>query len=216
MSDQLTDQATATPAATPVGALARDDQHSRYASARSWKFPSVVVMIMIVLALVGVALTSSKSDLASRYWMALVPIYGVLCVATAWDRGRRDPGFRRPGVLSQIFHWLGIGAALWLSSFIRRSGEETVIAASDNALLLLALGCFLAGVHLEWLFAVAGALLMLALVIVVEAEQYVWLIFVVSGFVVAAILVVRRLFARSHKANPHHEHRVPQGYHIHG
>jgi hypothetical protein len=200
MSDQLTEATTATSSATPnVAAAPRDDYRSRYAVARSWRFPSVIVVIMVVLAMVGVALTSAKNDMASRYWMALVPIYGVLCVATAWDRGRRDPGFRTPGVLSQVFHWLGIAAALWLGFFVRRSGEETLTAASDNSLLLLALGCFLAGVHLEWLFAVVGLLLMMALVIVIAAEQYVWLIFVVSAVVVAAMVVVARLVAKSHK-----------------
>jgi hypothetical protein len=201
MSDQLTDPTAATPtAAQPT--VPRDDSRSHYATARSWKFPGVVVVIMIVLALVGVALTSSKNDLAPRFWIALVPIYGVLCVATAWDRGRRDAGFRKPAVLSQVFHWLGIGVALWLGFFIRRTGEETVIAASDNALLLLALGCFLAGVHLEWLFAVVGLLLMLSLIIIVEAEQYVWLIFVASGIVVTALLVFRRLVAKNRKPGP--------------
>jgi hypothetical protein len=187
MSDQLT-----TPATRPVPA-ATDGNRSVYPTARSWKIPAVVVVIMIVLALVGVALTTSKNDWAPRYWMTLVPIYGVLCVATAWDRGRRDPAFRRPAVLKQVFHWLGIAIALWLGFFIRRTGEETLLAASDNALLLLALGCFLAGVHLEWLFAAVGALLMLALIVVVEAEQYVWLIFVVSAILIAALLGVRRL-----------------------
>ena len=199
MSDQLTDPVGGrAPTATQVPAPGTDDK-SRYAVARPWKFPGVVVVIMIVLALVGVSLTSAKNELASRYWMALVPVYGLLCVATAWDRGRRDPGFRRPGILTQVFHWLGIGVALWLGFFIRRSGEETLIAASDNALLLLGLGCFLAGVHLEWLFAVVGMLLMLSLIIVVKAEQYVYLIFVISAVVIAAMLFVRRLLARSHR-----------------
>jgi hypothetical protein len=189
-----------TASATPAPLAPKGDNRSSYAAARSWKMPVVVVVIMIVLALVGVALTSSHNDLAPRFWIALVPVYGLLCVATAWDRARRDPSFRKPGIVRQVFHWVGIGIALWLTVFIRRSGEETVIAASDNALLLLALGCFLAGVHLEWLFAIVGVLLMLALIIVVEAEQYVWLIFVASGIVIAALVVFRRLIARSRKA----------------
>jgi len=200
MSDQITDP---TAAATPTPVTPRDDNRSRYATSRSWRLPGVVVVIMIVLALVGVALTSSKNALAPRFWIVLVPTYGVLCVATAWDRARRDPGFRMPGILRQVFHWVGIGVALWLSVFIRRTGEETVTAASDNALLLLALGCFLAGVHLEWLFAIVGVLLMLALIIVVEAEQYVWLIFVASGIVIAGLLVFRRLIAKSRKPVTH-------------
>jgi hypothetical protein len=57
-----------------------------------------------------------------------------------------------------------------------------------NAMLLLALGCYLAGVHFEWLFVLVGILLTLALLVVVKADQYVWLIFVVGGLAVAAML----------------------------
>ena len=51
------------------------DHGSAYPVARSWMLPLIVVIIMIALALVGVALTTSKNEQAPRYWMALVPIY---------------------------------------------------------------------------------------------------------------------------------------------
>lgn len=155
---------------------------------RSWKPATVVVVVMIVLALVGVALTSAETTVSPTYWMWLVPIYGVLCVFTAWARARHDPKVTRPGIFRQVFHWLGIAVALGLDFLIRRAGQETAGAAGNYALLLLALGCFLAGVHLEWLFAIVGCLLMLALVLVVEAKEYVWVIFVAGGVVVAALI----------------------------
>src|SRR5262245_60495776 len=102
------------PAAPPPPASAGSDFRSQYAAARAWKAPVVAMVIMIGLALAGVALTMAKSQWASQYWMGLVPIYGVLCVITAWDRSRRDPKYRMPGILRQVFHWLGIGVALWL------------------------------------------------------------------------------------------------------
>ena len=61
-------------------------------------------------------------------------------------------------------------------------------------------GCFLAGVHLEWLFAVVGLLLMLTLVIAVQAEEYIWLVFVVSAVAVVGLFFLRRWLARKHKA----------------
>ncbi len=200
MSDQRTDSTpNASSGAVRPPLASYSGGHSEFAMARPWKFPIAAVVVMVVLALVGVALTTSKNEWASPFWIALVPIYGLLCVATAWDRARRDPAFLKPGIVRQVFHWLGIGFALWLGFFIRRAGEETVTALSDNALLLLALGCFLAGVHLEWLFAVVGLLLMLTMVIVVEGEQYVWLIFVIGAAIIVALFVTRRIIARSRK-----------------
>jgi predicted PurR-regulated permease PerM len=85
-------------------------------------------------------------------------------------------------VLRQLCHWLGIGVALSLDFYIRGSGEESGAGAGLNALLLLALGCYLAGVHFDWLFAPVGVHLTLALIILTKADQYLWLLFVV-GFV---------------------------------
>src|SRR5262245_43066251 len=96
----------APPAAAGVARDAAGSGSSQFTVARPWKVPVAAMVIMIALALVGVALTMSKSDWAPRFWMALVPIYGVLCVVTAWDRSRRDPRFQRPGILLQVFHWL--------------------------------------------------------------------------------------------------------------
>jgi hypothetical protein len=157
---------------------------------RSWKVASVVGVIMVLLALLGVGLTTTSSAAASTYWISLVPIYGLLCVSLAWVRARNDPGVRRPVVIRQVFHWLGIGVAVGLDFYIRGTGVETSTAAGMNALLLLALGCYLAGVHLEWLFVLVGILLTLALLVVAKADQYLWLIFVVGGLAVAAMLTL--------------------------
>jgi hypothetical protein len=173
-----------------------------YPIGRSWKPSTVVVVIMIVLALIGVALTSAEVAAAPNYWMWLVPVFGLLCVFTAWIRARHDPSVKRPGIFRQVFHWLGIAAALGLDFLIRKSGEEATSAAGNYALLLLALGCFLAGVHLEWLFAIVGAILMLALVVVVEAKEYVWLIFVIAGLFVAALIGVRWLLHKRSSGKP--------------
>ncbi len=189
------------PALAPVQA-AGTYQQPFYPIGRSWKPATVVVVIMIVLALIGVALTSAEVAAAPSYWMWLVPVFGLLCVFTAWLRARHDPSVKRPRILRQVFHWLGIAAALGLDFLIRKSGQETVGAAGNYALLLLALGCFLAGVHLEWLFAVVGAILMLALVVVVEAKEYVWLIFVIAGLFVAALIGVRWLLHKRASGKP--------------
>jgi hypothetical protein len=163
--------------------------------------PTIIAAVMLLLALVGVALTTSDRDIASTYWVILVPVFGLLCVGTAWYRSGPGRPFGRIAVARQVLHWAGIGVALWLDFLVRRSGEETGVAAGLNALLILALGCFLAGVHLEWMFAVVGALLTLTLILVTKADQYLWLMFIVIGVTLAAMLGVRWMMhkARSRK-----------------
>jgi len=166
---------------------------------RSVKIGLGVAAVMVLLALIGVGLTTTNKAFAPNYWMALVPVYGALCVATAWVRSAGSAS-RHVQVLRQLFHWLAIAGALLLDFTIRGSGEETGVAAGYNALLLLALGCFLAGVHLDWPFALVGMLLTATLLVVVRAEQYLWLIVVAGLLVIALIFVVWRVAGRRYLA----------------
>jgi hypothetical protein len=177
---------------------------------RSWKVALAVAIVMVVLAVVGVGLTTSDRAIASTYWMALVPVYGLLCVAVAWVRANRGEG--GVGVVArQVLHWLGIAAAVWLDFFIRRAGEETGVAAGFTALLLLALGCFLAGVHFERLFAVVGLLLTATLLAVVRADQFLWPIVIVSVIGFAVLIWVMRRGARADRRESHAGQSTPVG-----
>jgi hypothetical protein len=157
---------------------------------------------MILLALLGVALSSASNSAAPVYWISLVPIYGVLCLGIAWTRARQDGRPVRSEVIRQLLHWLGIGVALALDYMVRQTQVETGKAAGFNALLLLALGCYLAGIHLEWIFTLVGLLLSLALVVVTKAEEYIWLIFVVGGLAIAGMLAVQWFFGKARSDKP--------------
>jgi hypothetical protein len=203
MSVQSTNSPPASgPAAAPQNQVRAADQQSILPIHRNWKIASVIAAIMVLLALLGVALTTAGKSDARPYWIALALIFGVLCVGTAWAQHRHAAGLRRQEVVRQIFHWLGVAVALGLDFVVRNTGEESGQAAGLNAMLLLALGCFLAGVHLQWHFTIVGVLLCLALLVVANAEQYVWLIFVVGILAVAGLFGLRWLFLRGHQPAP--------------
>ncbi|HEY8154846.1 MAG TPA: hypothetical protein VII72_12025 [Myxococcota bacterium] len=155
----------------------------------SWKATGAIALIMVLLALLGVGLSTLNPALARKYWMTLIPIYGVLCTVTAWRRSRQAGSAGGGLVLRQVLHWLGIGGAVLIDFAIRGSGLETQVSSGFNALLLLALGCFLAGVHLDWSFGLVGLLLALTIVFAAKAEQYLWLLFLV-GLLVIGVLVL--------------------------
>ena len=151
-----------------------------------WKVAAWSAAAMVVLALIGVGLATAHAASARNYWVALVPIYGALCTATAWNNARAGDY----QVLRQVLHWLAIAGAVALDFAIRGSGVETQLASGLNALMLLALGCILAGVHLDWLFVPVGLLLTLTLILVSKADQYLWLL-----LVAAVVVVIGALFA---------------------
>jgi hypothetical protein len=191
---------TPAPAGSAPSGLKRpqgDTQPSAFAVQRSWKIGLLVAMIMILLGLLGVGLTTANAAVAPTYWVSLVPIYGILCVFTAYTRAGIGRIVDRSAVVRQIFHWLGIAAALGLDFYVRGTGQENGVAAGLNALLLLALGCYLAGVHLEWPFAVVGLLLSVTLIFVAEADEYLWLILLIGTVALIAMVFMMRFFGGS-------------------
>src|SRR5262249_15524515 len=158
---------------------------------RSWKVAFIVAGVMVVLAMIGVSLADSGSAAAPVYWIALVPVFGVLCVGTAWTHHHSEG--RRVHVNRQVLHWLGGARALMLGFLLRKTGVESGEAAGLTALLLLALGSYLAGIHLEWMFVMVGLFLTLALFIVTYTQGYLWLFIVVGALAIMGMFFVAQM-----------------------
>jgi hypothetical protein len=151
---------------------------------------------MVGLALLGALLAALDAPLARKYWMTLIPVYGVLCTVTAWRRSQQAGASGGALVLRQVLHWVGIGGAVLIDFSIRGAGADAQQATGWSALLLLALGCFLAGVHLDWSFGLVGLLLALTLVLAARAEQYLWLLFLVGIVLIGVLVLASRSLGR--------------------
>jgi hypothetical protein len=153
---------------------------------------AVLTGIMLLLALIGAGATLANVTWAETYWLCLVPVYGLICTIAAWLRTRTLEWT----VIRQILHWLAVGVTIAIGfSFLRRSGEQTSISTGLSSLLILALGCLLAGVHLEWMFALVGLLLLATAVVVSVAQEYMALAILI-GVAGIAIFVVGHHFAK--------------------
>jgi hypothetical protein len=158
----------------------------------------IVAGIMALLALAGTVVTLANVAWARTYWLVLVPIYGLLCVFAAWYRTGQFGGT----VMRQVLHWLCVGVAIALDfAFLQGSGEQTATATGLSSLLILALGCVLAGIHLEWLFALVGALLAAILIVVSLAQQYLTVGFLVAALAALAFAVYWMTMRRSAKGS---------------
>lgn len=168
------------------------DSADRAADRGGRTLSKMMAVAMVLLAMVGAAVTLADAAWARTYWVALVPIFGVMCTIAAWDHTRALDRM----VVRQILHWLSVGLAIMLDfNFLQARGEQTAAATGLSALLILALGCLLAGIHLDWLFAVVGLLLLLMVVVVSIAQEYLALVFL-AGILIIALLLGAQWFAR--------------------
>jgi len=112
--------------------------------------------IVLVLTLIGVAYTSFTKRPTTAYWEFLVPVTAVVCIWSGW-RAARDKKEEFRLIWTQVVHWLAFFAAMNLLLLPRVQDMLNADATGLAILLLLALGTFVAGLHIPaWEMCILG------------------------------------------------------------
>jgi hypothetical protein len=148
----------------------------------------LIVGALGVMVIIGLFLSNYSSEKARYYWCALFPIFGVACLAHELASGKayEIPLWRI--LLRQALHWVGPIIAVKIMFLQHARGQMATDAVALTIILLLAVTCFLAGVHFDGSFYWVSAFLILAAVIGTEIETYLW--FVVVLFLIGVALAV--------------------------
>jgi hypothetical protein len=121
---------------------------------REWPY-----LLVLALALFGVAYTSFSRSPMTLYWIVLAPLIGLICVVTRWpDTTTKEQRTRL--IVTQALHW----AAVVLAMHLMFVGDVRTMMNSDASalaeLILLSLGTFTAGVHIaSWRICLVGIIL---------------------------------------------------------
>ena len=119
--------------------------HSRLA--RFWlkELPYIAVLALTIL---GVAYTSVSQQPLIGYWVFLAVAIGLVCVTTGWLH-IPDPNARFRMVWTQALHWLAFLIAMNIVLMPNVQRMLNAPATGLALLMLLALGTFVAGVHVS-------------------------------------------------------------------
>lgn len=152
-------------------------------------------LVLIVLAFAAIA-ASDVSPLGTHvYWVALVAIYGAATLVA--DRLHTDHSLAEPrSALAIVLHWLGVYAAIQLIYYFIGSGR---MANADTGLangVILALGMFTAGTHVNWRLMVVGAALGAATASVAFVEEYLWVMFGLAALALVLMVAGTRVAAQ--------------------
>jgi len=126
--------------------------HSRVARFWLTELPYIAVL---ALTIVGVAYTSVSQQPLIGYWEFLAVAVGLVCVTTGWPQ-IHDPKARFRMVWTQALHWLAFLVAM---NIVLLPDVQRMLAAPATGLsllMLLALGTFVAGVHVSWHICALG------------------------------------------------------------
>jgi hypothetical protein len=161
--------------------------HPPHASFWLLELPYVAVL---VLTLFGVAYASFSRQSMVGYWEFLAPVIGLLCVVIAWPRAP-DRAARLRLLWTQALHWLAFLVAM---NLLLLSGVASMLGADAiglTILTLLALGTFVAGVHIQaWQICILGMVMGLGVPAIAWIERSALLLLLVVGALAAVGLAL--------------------------
>ncbi len=128
-------------------------------------------IVLLALAIVGIAYTNFSHQPLNGYWEFLAIASGLVCIATAWPQAPdRNARFRL--IWTQALHWITV---LVTMNLVLMPSFQTLLpiqASSLVIMMLLALGTFLAGINLlSWEIAILGLALAAAIPAIVWVKQ---------------------------------------------
>lgn len=126
--------------------------HSRVA--RFW-LKELPYLVVLALTILGVAYTSVSHQPLIGYWEFLAIATGLVCITTGWLH-IHDPKPRFRMVWTQALHWLAFLVAMNIVLFPDVQAMLNAPATGLTLLMLLALGTFVAGVHVSWHICALG------------------------------------------------------------
>jgi hypothetical protein len=149
---------------------------------REWPY-----LLVLILAIFGVAYTSFSKTPITTYWIVLAPFIGLICVITRWrDAENREQRLRL--IWTQALHWGAVLVAMRLMFVADVGRMMNADASALAALTVLALGTFTAGVHIAaWRICLVGIVLALGVPAIAWLEQSALLLLLIAVVVVAAI-----------------------------
>ncbi|MBP9841535.1 MAG: hypothetical protein KBC64_03810 [Simkaniaceae bacterium] len=153
-----------------------------------WKARFSVAFIMIILAFVGLIVTDIHRDRAWEYWRLMAVVFAALCIGLSVYL-RKKQAISAVSIWHEIVHWGGLGAAIYLVSFLVGLGIMGRFEAALMVLTLLALTTFLAGVYTEISFVMIGILLGCFVAGIAYIEEYLYGILLPLMVVAAGVLV---------------------------
>jgi hypothetical protein len=164
---------------------------------REWPY-----LLMLLLALFGVAYTSIAQQPITTFWMALAPFIGLICVLARWREVEgRDMHLRL--VVTQALHWLAVLLAMNLLFVADIRHVMNADATALSLLTLLALGTFTAGVHVAaWRICLVGVVLGAGVPAIAWLEQSILLILLVAIVLTAVAILIWKFDPRDAGKNP--------------
>ena len=149
--------------------------------------PRAIWYLWAAIGGIGFALIDFRPQSVGPFWAVAAPLGFVASMWLGWRHGRALGQESRREGRAHMLHWGGMGGAILLLIFFAARGHLAGEEIAQAILLVVALGYFLAGVHMARPLVWVGLLLAVSFLAVEFIGGYVW---TAIGVVMALALVI--------------------------
>jgi len=143
-------------------------------------------IVLLILSVIGVAISDISPVASHLYWIAMVIIFGVISIIANYNREENiDKAALKKDIFIQLLHWLGGLSAVLIAYTFYHTGRITPEQTGLIVLLILALTTYLDGIRISWRFSFVGIFLAVVAICAAYIEEYVWQILSVALAVIA-------------------------------
>ncbi|MGZ8191712.1 MAG: hypothetical protein ACXWTS_10870, partial [Methylococcaceae bacterium] len=113
--------------------------------------------VLLILSLIGVAISDISPTQSHLYWIVMVIMFGVTSIIANYNRAENiDKTQLKKDIFIQILHWLGGLVAVLIVYAFYHTGRITPEETGLVVLLILALTTYLDGIRISWRFGFVG------------------------------------------------------------
>lgn len=149
--------------------------------------PRAIWYLWAAIGGIGFALIDFRPESVGLFWLVAAPLGFAASTWLGWRHGRALGQESRREGHAHLLHWGGMGGAITLLAFFAARGHLEGPEIAQAILLVVALGYFLAGVHLARPLLWVGLVLAASFLGVDFVDRYVW---TAVGVVMALALVI--------------------------
>jgi len=149
--------------------------------------PSALYFLWAGIVLIGFALVDFQTDWVARYWAVAGPAGFFASTYLGWRHAHRVGQASASNGRRHVLHWVAVLFAVALAVLLRARGGMRSEQLHPVILLVLALGYFTAGLHLDRPLLWVGLLMGAGFVLVTLVSVYAW---TALGFALAVGLTV--------------------------
>jgi hypothetical protein len=138
------------------------------------KSPAALYFVWAVIVVIGFSLIDFRPEAVPTYWTVAGPAGFLISAYLGWRHARRIGQASSADGKRHVLHWGAVLVAIALAVVLGVSGALPSGTLNTVILLLLALGYFTAGLHLDRSFLWVGLLMGAGSVVVTFVSTYAW------------------------------------------